>query len=487
MSDKVAVAPPLTRRFKAVFAIGSTAESIVIQTTTLFLLLYYNQVRGAPADLVGLALSAGLVINAFWDPIVGSWSDRFTSRLGRRHPFMFAAILPISLSFFAVFNPPDGFSQTAELIWLCVFNIILQQALAVFHTPHLAFGGELSKSYTERSNIMAYNTFFLWMGDTILWVLSFGWVFRSSPGYPNGALDPARWPKFSLIMACSVATILVVSSWFTRSRIPYLPKSKPDTPKFGFFEFFNDIWRALTNRSYLMLLIGYFFLSLMNGVRGGLWLYTATFYWRLTNDQIAFFVIGSLISYVFGATMVTRFHRRFDKRKTAAAAVFVYCVGPALPLILGYHGILTHETSGLLVILIFFSMLQHAPYSILTTTVYSVLIDIADENELKHGIRQEGILFSTRTFFARVDQAIGAAVAGFVLTFIAFPVNAVPGQVDAPILSNLAAAFVLASVPGMIAGIFYGRITITRDTFAATASALQSQHAAAKIAAQNDS
>ena len=475
MSGSVAAPPPLTRRFKAVFAIGSTAESIVIQTTTLFLLLYYNQVRGAPADLVGIALSAGLVINAFWDPIVGSWSDRTRSRLGRRHPFMFAAILPIALSFFAVFNPPNGLSQTAELVWLCVFNIILQQALAVFHTPHLAFGGELSSDYTERSNIMAYNTFFLWMGDTILWVLSFGWVFRSSPGYPNGALDPERWPGFSFIMACAVITILFVSAWFTRSRIPYLPKSKPDTPKFGFTEFFHDIWRALTNRSYLMLLIGYFFLSLMNGVRGGLWLYTATFFWRLTNDQIAFFVIGSLISYVFGATMVTRFHRRFDKRKTAAAAVLVYCLGPALPLILGYHGILTHETTGLLVILIFFSMLQHAPYSILTTTVYSVLVDIADENELKHGIRQEGILFSTRTFFARVDQAIGAAVAGWVLTFIAFPVKATPGEVSDLVLSSLAAAFVMASIPGLIAGFFYGRITITRDTYAATAKAIRSR------------
>ena len=66
-------------------------------------------------------------------------------------------------------------------------------------------------------------------------------------------------------------TILFISSWFTRSRIPYLPVAKPDTPKFGFVEFFRDIWRAMTNRSYLMLLIGYFFLSMMNGVRGGLW------------------------------------------------------------------------------------------------------------------------------------------------------------------------------------------------------------------------
>ncbi|MBT0585589.1 MFS transporter [Alteromonas oceanisediminis] len=479
IENSTASAPPITRTLKVAYASGSTAEAVILSTVNMFLLLYYNQVRGAPADLVGMAIAAGLVINAFWDPIVGSWSDRTRSRFGRRHPFMFGSMLPIVFSFYAVFNPPDGLSQTVELLWLAGFNILLQQAMSVYHTPHMAFGGELSSSYTERSKVMAYNTFFLWMGDTAIWVLSFGWMFKSSPGYPNGALDPERWPTFSMTIAIAVLVILFMSSWFTKSRIPYLTTPKEETPKFGFLEFFRDIKRALTNRSYVMLLIGYFFMSMMVGIRSGLWLYTATFFWQLTNDQIAFFVIGSLVSYVFGSSMVTRFHKRFDKRKTAAVACVVYCVGPAIPLLLGYYGILSHNTPYLLAILILFSMLQHAPYSILTTTVYSVLADIADESELKHGIRQEGILYSTRTFFARLDQAIGAALAGWVLAFIAFPEKAVPGEVSEPILMGLALAFVLSTIPGLITTFFYGRITVTKQSYEATQSALAEQKAAA--------
>ena len=117
-------------------------------------------------------------------------------------------------------------------------------------------------------------------------------------------------------------------------------------------------------------------------------------------------------------------------------------------------------------------MLQHAPYSVLTTTIYSALADIADENELKFGMRQEGILYSTRTFFARVDQALGTALAGWVLSLIAFPAKAVPGQVDQSVLMGLAAAFVLSTLPGLVAVVFYAMLRVTQTTHSATRTAL---------------
>lgn len=149
--------PPVTRRLKLAFAIGSTAESMVITAAGQFTLIFYNQVRGLPPGWVAMAYSVGLLVNAICDPLVGSWSDRTRSRLGRRHPFMFASILPVSLSFWALFNPPS-LGQVGELMWLVAINVVLSQSLTLFHTPHLALGGELSPSYLGRSSVMNYNT-----------------------------------------------------------------------------------------------------------------------------------------------------------------------------------------------------------------------------------------------------------------------------------------------------------------------------------------
>ena len=458
--------PPLTRRFKLAYGVGSMAEAVVISSVTQFLLLFYNQVRGLSADRVGLAIAAGLAVNAVADPLVGSWSDRTRSRLGRRHPFMYAAILPVAAAFWGLFNPPAGIGELGQLAWLALLNIVLQQALTLFHTPHLAFGGELSSGYIERTTVMSYNTFFLWAGDTACWLATFGLFFRAAPGFPNGALDPTRYRGFATTISALVVAILFTSSWFTRSRIPFLPRPAAGTPGFSLRAFFGDVRQALANHNYVVILVSMLFLSLMQGVRGGLWIYTATFYWQLGNDQILWFASGSFIAYFVAAGLIAPLHRRFDKRATGAWATALYCVGPALPLALGYFGLLSASTPHLLVILIAFALLQHFPYSLITTTIYSVLADITDENELRFGVRQEGVFFSTQTFFARIDQAIGAALAGWTLTAIAFPTNAVPGHVPPVALAGLALAFIASTAPGLIAAWVTSRLRITAKSSA---------------------
>ena len=65
-SGRKLLAPPVTAPMKMAFGLGSTAEAIVYTTTSSFLLLFYNQVLGLPADKVGLALSLGLIVNALF-------------------------------------------------------------------------------------------------------------------------------------------------------------------------------------------------------------------------------------------------------------------------------------------------------------------------------------------------------------------------------------------------------------------------------------
>lgn len=479
--DSAERAPVLTRSYKLAYGVGSMAEAVIYSSTTQFVMLFYNQVRGLSSAGVGMAIAAGLAVNAIIDPIVGSWSDRTRSRLGRRHPFMFAAILPIALAFFAIFNPPPGLIAWQQLAWLAVFNVLLQQALTAFHTPHLALGGELSGDYIERTRVMSYNTFFLWAGDTLCWVATFGLFFQATKQFPNGALDPSRYLLFSTTIACVAAIILFTSAFGTRNRIPFLPQATPGMSRFSARAFLNDVKHALSNRNYVLLLVCLFFLSMMQGVRGGLWIYTATYFWQLTNAQITWFAVGSFISYSCGSAVVPWAHQRLDKRLTGAVAVAVYSVGPALPLFLGWAGILSAQTPGILVLLICFSLLQHLPYSLMTTTMYSMLADMGDENELRFGERQEGVLFSTQTFFARIDQAIGAALAGWSLSLIAFPKAAVPGHVAPDVLHGLALAFILSTLPGLVAAAFFARVRISRDSYSRTRAALD--HVEARSAA----
>lgn len=480
-ASTTATSERLPLRTKLAFGVGSAAEMIAIYTVVTYAMLFYNQVLGVNPVWVGLALSVSLVFDALTEPLVGAWSDRtFSKRFGRRHGWMLAAPLPIALSFYAIFNPPD-LPPLGLAIWCGVSVGVLRQVMTLFHTPHLALGGELSPDYVERSKVMSYNTFFQWVGGSATAFVALTFFFPKTEQHHNGLLNPEPWPDFAAAGAIAIIVILFVSAIFTMDRIPHLPQPAPGTPKFTLGEFFRDVGRAMGNASYVWLLAGYFFLSMMVGLREGLRLYTAGFYWQISSSDLRWFIVGSFVGYVLSFLLAARVHGRFDKKATMIVSALAYAIIPAITPILGQMGVLRPGMPLLLPILVAFAALSYLAVAFLTISITSALADIADENELKHGVRQEGVLYATRAFAGKLDQAVGSALAGFVVAFIAFPQKAKPGEVAEDVLFNLALwDGAVSLVPGVIAAVCYGRYRINRDTYAATRAALMEQRALAR-------
>lgn len=461
---------PLPLRTKLAFGVGSAAETIALFSLGSYALLYYNQVLGLPGWMGGLAISVSLVFDGFADPVIGSLSDRTRSRLGRRHPYMFAAPIPIALFFLAIFNPPAGLSHALLCLWATVSVIGLRVSMSVFHTPHLAMGGELSSAYIERTKVMAWNNFATWIGGTAISLIALTFFFKATPEYPRGLLNPAPYLPFSLLAAASTLVILFASAWFTRDQIPRLPRPPADQPPFSPFEFLKDIGKVLANRNYVWLLAGFFALSLMTGIRDTLGLYGGTYYWGFPSEQLRWYSLGSLVGFVSALTLTPRLHGLWGKRRViiwSAAALMVF---PALGFILRELGwMFPNGDPRLLPTLVSLSAVSYAVGAILNISVMSALADVADENEVKFGVRQEGVLYSTRALFAKLDTAIGAALAGAVLTFIAFPEKAQPGAIDPEVIAKLGLFLgPISMIPGIFAVLFYARFSISREDHAAT-------------------
>lgn len=477
MAEAPAAAAPLPMKTKLAFGLGGAAEMVALYSVSSFALLFYSQVLGVPAHLVGLAISASLVLDAFSDPIIGSISDRTTSKWGRRHPFLFGAALPTGLTVWAIFSPPAGLGQTGLLIWLGAAVILMRQAMTFFYVPHLALGGELSPHYTERSKVMSYYSFFNWAGGSLTFLGATLLFFPATPEYPRGLLNPEPWPRYAAAIGLVTITALFASAWFTRDRVPLLPKARPDQPAFSARGFFGDFGKALANINYVWLLVAYFFVALMIGMREGMRMYVNTFYWDLSSKELAVFVFGSLAGYLTAFLFAARLHGRFDKKKTMMFSALVYAIIPPIPLVLGMMGIISPATPGLLPMLVAFAAVQYGAISVLQISAMSALADIADQNELKYGVRQEGILYSTRNMAGKIDMAVGTAVAGAVITLIGFPKTARSiADVPPEVLFNLALwDSVLAAIPGVIAAVFYSLYGINRRTYEETRAALEAK------------
>ena len=94
------VSPTVSRSTKLIYATGRVSEGVKGRAFEFFLFFYYVQVLGLSGTLAGLAVGIALFFDAITDPLTGSVSDGLTTRLGRRHPLMYASVLPLGGKFF---------------------------------------------------------------------------------------------------------------------------------------------------------------------------------------------------------------------------------------------------------------------------------------------------------------------------------------------------------------------------------------------------
>jgi len=459
-------------RTRLAFGVGASAETMSLYSLAVLGMLFYNQVQGLNVLLAGLVPTIALFTDAISDPLIGSLSDRFRSaRWGRRHPFMFIAPLPIAISFLCVFSPPEGLTEWGLFAWFLGWSISLRTFMTIYHVPHLALGGELSTAYTERSKIMSYNNFFGWIGGAGVFKVNTVVFFATAGLAGNGLLNGESYPAFAVTIAAAIFIVLSASAWFTRDRIRTLPQPPADLPRFSVRNFISDVAGAFSNRNYLMLMIAFFCLSMMLGVRTALSNYMNIFYWELPARDIGNLIfIGSFVGYVTGFLFSARLHHAFDKRITIVLTAVGLSVFPALPVILRLMDLFPENGSDwLLPGIVFFQILSSGCGSILNISVMSALADIADENEIRLGHRQEGTLYAARTFFAKLDNSIGHGIASVSLWLIAFPDNAAPGTVESSTIWWLGMIdSPITIIPGLIAACFYAQYRINRKSYEET-------------------
>ena len=451
----------LTTKFS--YGVGAIGEASVLWLLATLAFFFYNQVIGLSGFLTGLAVSIAIFFDAISDPLVGSMSDNFKSKLGRRHPFMFASPLPVMICVFLIFTPPEGMNQLAIFAWFTGFTILLKLSITLFTIPHLALGAELSDDYIERSKIMSFNNVLSYTGVIIMHVYVWFFIFPNIEGYELGQLSRDAYPPIVIFSCILVGIALTSSAYFTKDQIPKLKQPKERRSKNNLYRFFKDISKVLKNKNYLYLLLGIFFLSILIGTHEVLGLYMYTFYWKLSPIQTGWLILNNVFGYAIGFIVTARLHVIFEKPLIIVLSAITLSFFWSLAVILSLFGLAPEPASwDLVIFIIILGSVAAAAGSILHISVMSALADVCDEHELLTGYRQEGIFYSARSFFAKASGALGSIVAGTALEIINFPSYGSDKEITQSMLFNLGILDgPFAMIWGLIAAFFYSGYKIT--------------------------
>jgi GPH family glycoside/pentoside/hexuronide:cation symporter len=447
-------------RTKVAFGIGAAAEAGAYIAFNTFNFLFYNNVLGLSGTLCGLAVTIALCFDAVSDPLIGFISDRWRGKLGRRHPFMYAAPLPAALSFYLIYAPPESLQGFGLFLWFTFFTLLFRQAISLYQVPHLALGAELTRDYHERTVVMSYNSLFQWVGGFS--ASFFGWTWLGS--VEGGSSKREMFTSLAGGVAIAVFVIIFASAHFTRDRIPLLPQAPADQPRMTLKLFFREATACLKNRNYAVLLLGLLFLSATTGTRETINSYISLFFWELPESKIRLFALASGPAFIISFFLTVRLHRWFEKRTAIIGSLCLLVFAASTPITLRVLGVFPENgTPALVPSLMTFTFLGYLGVAILMISVNSALGDIADDHELSSGRRQEGMFYAARAFFGQLSSGLGHLLAGIAIDLIGFIPGSKPGEVADDVLFRLGLIDgPLASIPALIAIVFYARYRIDK-------------------------
>ena len=454
---------------KLSYGVGQVAEQIKVQGFDAFVFFYFNQILGLEGWLTGAAVAGALMVDAVTDPMIGSISDNFRSKYGRRHPFMFAAALPLGLFWALLFFPPNGLDQLGLFIWLLGFAILIRSSMTLYHVPHLALGAEMSDDYHERTSIVSYRVMFGVIGGAMTTIISLTYFFPETAGFQNPLLNAEGYPKVAIFGGVVMTTTILISAIGTLKEVPHLPSAPLNPTAFSLKRVYGEFNQAWNNPSFRAIFLGVCFSAISYGVTQTLATHMNVFFWKFSPSEIAMLAAVYVPGFFTAGAIAQILHKKFDKKTVLIIAAMLVGLlanlGVALNL-LGLFPVDEKGTAAIEVVMVFVFILSFS-MALIFISAASMMADIAQEHLYETGKSQQGIFLSATAFSAKLASGIGHLVSGIGISFIEFPVQATdPTQVPSTLIQQLALLYLAGSLVGLFAILFFNRYRITKERFA---------------------
>ncbi|MGJ8670092.1 MAG: MFS transporter [Oceanococcus sp.] len=429
----------MTLTIRLGYGVGQAADGIKTAVFTFFIFFYYNQVLGLAGWMTGLALALALVIDAIFDPMVGTISDRFRSRWGRRHPFMLAGVLPFAIAMYGLCNPPDGLNNGGLFAWLLGTDIMVRLGLTLFCVPHLSLGAEMERDYHARTRLIGLRTALSFLGQLVVTMVGFLVFFKASEEFTNGMQNAARYPSFGVFVALLGSGCMLIAISSTWRLIPSLVVQPIRASRGNPLLAFVHMFRTLQQKSFRVLIITTVAFMVVAGVGNTLLLYVGTFIFEFDEKQMGVLILSLLPAALLAPSFASWLSGRVEKRNALA-----FCVGAgasisSLPYWLyfgGFWQVMPIDQRILAILVIYIAM--NVCFIAFLILLDSMLTDTIDERELQAGERNEGLFFGAKAFATKTAYGIGAFLAGLALDLIQFPTQSGLAQVATESVFNLA-------------------------------------------------
>ena len=400
------------------YGFGDMASSMFWKLFGSYLMIFYTDVFGLPAAVVGTLFLVTRVWDSAFDPIVGVVADRTHSRWGKFRPYLLFLAIPFSVIGVLTFVTPP-FGDNGKLVYAYVTYSLMMMVYSAINVPYASLLGVMSDNPKERNTLSTYRMAFAYIGSFIALLLFMPMVNFWSGHSKEIAAQQQGWTLAVAVIAVMCALLFIGCFAFTRERVKALHEKQAPLK-----EDLKDLWK---NRPWWILLGAGVAALVFNSIRDGATVYYFKYFIVEEDFQtISFFGVSFVLSGLYlsvgqianiaGVILAAPVSNRIGKKQTYMGSMAIATVLSIL--------FFWFDKDNLTLIFTFQILISICAGSIFPL-LWSMYADCTDYSELKTGNRATGLIFSSSSMSQKFGWAIGSALTGWLLSYFGFVANEV--------------------------------------------------------------
>lgn len=403
------------------YGFGDMASSMFWKLFGAYLMIFYTDVFGLPAAVVGTMFLITRIWDSAFDPIVGVVADRTHSRWGKFRPYLLWLAVPFGIIGILTFVTPD-WSPTGKLIYAYVTYSLMMMIYSAINVPYASLLGVMSPNPKERNTLSTYRMTFAYIGSFIALLLFMPLVNFFSGNSKELADQQTGWTMAVVVIAILCIVLFFGCFAWTKERVRPIKETQNPLKE--------DLKDLFKNKPWWILLGAGVAALVFNSIRDGATVYYFKYFVVEENyATVSFFGMSFVLSGLYlalgqaaniiGVIAAAPVSNRIGKRNTYMWAMIIATV---LSVIFYWF-----DKEDLIWMFVFQALISVCAGSIFPL-LWSMYADCADYSELKTGNRATGLIFSSSSMSQKFGWAIGTAVTGWLLGFFGFQANAVQSE-----------------------------------------------------------
>ena len=382
--------------------------------------LFWTQVMG-----LSMWYSLLIVILQVWDaindPLIGSIidSDRRKYRRNKFLQYIWVGSIGLIVGGACCFLPFPGAPEWAKIIIFMAGYIVWDAFYTVANVPYGSLLSLISNDPADRASLSAWRSIGSIFGNLLPMVILPFLVYNE-----DGSLNGMMVFVAALVMGALGFICFQFMIKNTEIRVDTEIKANEDQPKFNVFKAMGNFLKNRPAVGATLAAMGMFI-----GMQGANTAVAVTFQIYFKNPQISGVIsLFSMIPIVVFTPLARKMVTKYGKKELSVVGSVCYIFGAAVLLLapLGIIPVSDGNTGLDLVMYVVAQLIMALGMGIYSTVSWAMMGDAIDYNEWKTGKREEGVVYSLHSFFRKLAQGVGPAVALTIMQGMGYINNATP-------------------------------------------------------------